>query len=503
MWQGIADKGFWQGEVWDRRIDGSVYPKWLAISTVRDAAGRIENYIASFVDISDRKDAAERLFHLAHHDPLTGMLNRVALEAQMDNAFAVARRNGSHVAILVIDMDNFKQVNDTLGHHFGDKLLVGISERLKNCVRASDVVARLGGDEFVIVLRDIDNALCVAGIASKLQHSLEEQHDFDGNMIFSTPSIGIAVFPADGEDSETLLKNADAAMYHAKSSGRNNYKFFAASMNSAAKERLRLENGLRKAIRETSLLGAPEFVLHFQPQIDITSGRITGLEALSRWMHPEWGMIPPNTFIPIAEETGLIQPLGDWVFWESCRKLREFKDAGMDGVRIAVNLSTQQLRHENLPVVVHGALAAYDLRPEDLELEITESTAMQNPEATIAILEQLSDMGIVLAIDDFGTGYSSLSYLKHLPIHRLKLDRSFVKEIDNDSDDAAICSATIVLGHNLGLDLVAEGVETDSQRDHLKHLGCDLLQGFLYSRPLPADEILPFVLEWNGRARPL
>jgi EAL domain-containing protein (putative c-di-GMP-specific phosphodiesterase class I) len=285
------------------------------------------------------------------------------------------------------------------------------------------------------------------------------------------------------------------AMYHAKSQGRNNFQFFAEGMNIAANERMRLEDGMRRALESTHL-GSNEFHLNFQPQLHLGTGRIVGIEALARWTHPELGPISPVKFIPVAEETGLIQPLGDWVFWESCRQLRSFKDQGITDIRIAVNLSAQQLRHESLPSVVHGALACYDLAPSEIELEITESVAMQNPAATIAILEQLSDMGIVLAIDDFGTGYSSLAYLKHLPIHRLKLDRAFVKDIETDRDDAAICSATIVLGHNLGLDLVAEGVETEGQRDYLQRLGCDVLQGFLYSRPLSADALVPFLKNW-------
>ncbi len=503
MWEDLAAHDFWAGEIWDKRRDGRIYPKWLTISVVRNPAGEIENFIATFFDIGERREAAERLAHLAHHDPLTGLANRTALQTQMGHALSRAQRDGSQVAIMLIDMDNFKQINDSLGHHIGDQLLVQIARRMTESVRASDTVARIGGDEFVVILPDIENALSVSAIASKFVRSLAANYMIESRALYSTPSIGISLFPIDGKDADTLLKNADAAMYHAKAMGRNNFQFFAASMNSAARERLKIETALRAAMEESNLHAAPQFRLYFQPQIDLASGRILGLEALARWIHPEFGFVPPTTFIQIAEETGLIQPLGDWVFWEACRKLREFKDAGVEGVRIAVNLSTQQLRHENLPVVIRGALACYELGPNDLELEITESTAMQNPAATITILEQLSDMGIVLAIDDFGTGYSSLTYLKQLPIHRLKLDKSFVKDIDTDRDDAAICSATIVLGHNLGLDLVAEGVETEAQRDYLKQLGCDQLQGFLYCRPLPAEKVADFVLDWNRAARPI
>lgn len=499
MWLGLEKNDFWQGEVWDRRRDGSTYPKHLTISVVRNAAHEIENYVASFSDITERKQVADRMFHLAHHDALTGLLNRTALEVQLQNALVYAQREKHQVGVLLIDLDNFKQVNDTLGHHVGDHLLLQVGRRLKDCVRANDPVARLGGDEFIVVLQDIESAMSVGAIASKIQRSLADAYQVDEYTLYATPSIGVSLYPIDGSDPDVLIKNADSAMYHAKAQGRNNFKFFAASMNAAAHERLKLENALRSALEGINSNQDSQFELYFQPQIHISSGKITGLEALARWSHPELGPIPPTRFIQIAEETGLIQPLGDWVFWEACRRLKEFKEAGVTDMRVAVNLSTQQLRHDNLPVVVRGALACYDLLPEELELEITESTAMQNPAATIAILEQLKDMGIVLAVDDFGTGYSSLSYLKHLPIHRLKLDRTFVKDIDTSREDAAICSATIVLAHSLGLDLVAEGVETEAQRDYLKNLGCDLFQGFLYSKPLPADQLVPFLREWNAR----
>jgi len=329
-------------------------------------------------------------------------------------------------------------------------------------------------------------------IAGKIERNLADRMSVSGHDLFTSPSIGISLMPGDGTDPETLIRNADVAMYHAKTAGRNNHQFFAARMNEASAERLTLENALREALSTSNLISA-QFSLHFQPQFHLATGSIISVEALARWNHPTLGSIPPVRFIPLAEETGLIQALGDWVFWESCRQLRAFKDKGLD-LRVAVNLSAQQLRHEGLPAVVRGALACFSLDPSDLELEITESTAMQNPELTVRILDQLSDMGIILAIDDFGTGYSSLSYLKHLPIQRLKLDRSFVKDIETDVNDAAICSATVALGHNLGLELVAEGVETETQKEFLARLGCDVLQGYLYSRPLPADQIAEFLL---------
>jgi diguanylate cyclase (GGDEF)-like protein/PAS domain S-box-containing protein len=492
MWEALKRDDYWEGEIWDRRKDGSIFPKWLIISVLRNSSGEVEHFIASFTDISERKEAADRLLHLAYHDPLTHLPNRLAFDSQLELTIRSCERDNRQVAVMLIDLDRFKTVNDTLGHHVGDELLKSVAVRLRECVRASDIVARLGGDEFVVVLPDIESALTAASVAGKVQRFLADSHAVGEHQLYATPSIGISIFPSDGRDSDTLLRNADVAMYHAKNAGRNNYQFYAARMNEAASERLQMENALRLAVSNISPY-ASQFSLHFQPQMQVDSGRIVGLEALARWQHPTLGNVPPARFIPLAEDTGLIQPLGDWVFWESCRHVRMFKDLGLPAVRVAVNISAQQLRHENLPLMVRGALACYDLSPTDLELEITESTAMQNPEITMSILNQLSDMGIALAIDDFGTGYSSLAYLKHLPIQRLKLDQSFVKDIESDLSDAAICSATIALGHNLGLELVAEGVETQAQRDFLTKLGCDVLQGYLYSRPLPASDIIDYL----------
>jgi diguanylate cyclase (GGDEF)-like protein/PAS domain S-box-containing protein len=498
FWEALLRDGIWQGEMWDRAKDGSLYPKWLTVSVIRDAAGDIQNFVAHFSDLSEYAETTAELARMAHFDALTQLYNRTAFESLLPQALQNAQRDNRQVAVLVIDLDRFKNVNDSLGHAIGDQLLKCVSERLRESVRASDIVARIGGDEFIVVLPDIENALSVAGVTSKLKHILADSYRVGQYTLYATPSIGIALFPADGTDAATLLKNADAAMYHAKAQGRNNFQFFSEDMNIAALERMKIENGLRLAIESTRLGDARQFHLYFQPQLHLTSNRIVGLEALVRWFHPEWGSVPPLQFIPVAEDTGLIQPLGDWIFWESCRHLRKLRDAGIADIRVAVNLSAQQLRHADLPAVVHGALACYDLKPSDLELEITESAAMQNPAATIAILEQLSDMGIVLSIDDFGTGYSSLAYLKNLPVQRLKIDRSFVQEIEVSRDDHAICSATIALGHHLDLELVAEGVESEGQRKMLEKLGCDVLQGYLYSRPLPPEEIIVFLRSWQA-----
>lgn len=493
MWRAINEHGVWSGEIWDRRKDGQLYPIWLTVSAVADNTGEVSNYVATFTDIGERIEATQQLLHLAYHDPLTLLPNRLAFESQLELAIRSCERDHKQVALMLIDLDHFKTVNDTLGHATGDELLKSVAIRLRDCVRASDIVARLGGDEFVVVLPDIDSAMTVATLAGKVQHRLaDHSHQIGAHSLYATPSIGISIYPGDGRDRETLLRNADVAMYHAKDRGRNNYQFYASRMNEAAGERLQMENALRQALASITPEHSP-FSLHFQPQINVADGRVVGLEALARWYDPVLGQVPPDRFIRIAEDSGLMQPLGDWVFWETCRHIRRFRDAGLTDLRVAVNISAQQLRHEALPMLVRGVLACYDLTPQDLELEITESTAMQNPDLTLSILNQFSDMGIVLAIDDFGTGYSSLAYLKHLPIHRLKLDRSFVKDIETDANDAAICSATVALGHNLGLELVAEGVETDIQREFLTRLGCDVLQGFFYSKPLPADQIIEYL----------
>ena len=425
MWTALEEDGYCEGEIWDRRKDGRIFPKWLTISILRDAKGAVINFVGTFTDISERKEAANRLLHMAYHDPLTHLPNRLALDSQLELSIRSCERDSKQMALMLIDLDRFKTVKDTLGHHVGDDLLKSVALRLRECVRASDIVARLGGDEFIVVLPDIDSALIAASVAGKIQRYLADSHAVGEHQLYATPSIGISIFPSDGRDGDTLMRNADAAMYHAKSAGRNNFQFYATRMNEAAGERLKMESALRLAISSIGPQSC-QFSLHFQPQIHVATGLIIGLEALARWHHPLLGNIPPSRFIPLAEDTGLIQPLGDWVFWESCRHVRLLKDIGLDEIRVAVNISAQQLRHENLPLMVRGALACYDLSPRDLELEITESTAMQNPEITLSILNQLSEMGIALAIDDFGTGYSSLSYLKHLPIQRLKLDQSFV-----------------------------------------------------------------------------
>lgn len=491
MWKSIAERGFWQGEIWDRRKDGAIYPKWMTVSLIRDDAGETRYHVAHFSDVSLERAVEAQLEHIAHHDVLTGLLNRLSLKGRLDQAVAAAKRDDDRLALLFIDLDRFKGINDTLGHHFGDMLLIEVAQRLQDSVRDSDVVARLGGDEFVIMLTGVEHTSAVAMVAEKLVLSVSEPYLIEGHDLYTSPSIGIAIFPMDGDDGETLMKNADAAMYHAKAAGRNNFQFFDSKMNDAAIERLNIEHSLRQA------LANDQFRLYFQPIIDVKTGKVSSVEALIRWLHPEKGLIPPVKFIPVAEETGLIQPIGEWVFWTACRQLAEFQAAGIHGVKMGINISAMQMRNDNLPILAQGAIQALGLNATDLMFEITESVAMHRPEETVRILESLHSMGIGLVIDDFGTGYSSLSYLKLFPIDHLKLDRSFVCEIGDAPDSATICDATISLAHALGLELIAEGVETEAQLNYLSSKGCDLVQGYFFSRPVPAAEVIAFIKKRN------
>jgi diguanylate cyclase (GGDEF)-like protein len=454
----------------------------VTISAVRDERGQVVNFIKIFSDISERKEREERVRHLAHHDFLTDLPNRVLLSDRIARAISAAQRNGTQVAVLFLDLDRFKNVNDSLGHSIGDKLLQEVARRLRACIRASDTVSRLGGDEFVLLVPDVSDPASVAVLAQKVLDAVSRPYSIEGHELISSPSIGLAVFPADGEDVETLLRNADAAMYHAKESGRNNYQFFTPDMNIRATERLSMERSLRRALERGELR------LHYQPQYEVATGRIVGMEALIRWEHPEQGLVSPGRFMPFAEESGLILPIGEWVLQEACRQNRAWQESGLAPVRVAVNISALQFRQAGFAATVRAALERSGLHARYLELEVTESVIMHDAERVTASLEELKQMGLELAIDDFGTGYSSLSYLKRFPIDRLKIDQSFVRDITTDRDDAAITSAIIALTRNLGLKTIAEGVETRAQLEFLRAHGCNEVQGFLLSRPVAAAE---------------
>ncbi|MDX1334794.1 MAG: EAL domain-containing protein [Gammaproteobacteria bacterium] len=483
MWQDLNDQGFWQGELWDRRKDGKIFPKLIVISAIHDSQGKVIFYMSSFTDISERKAAEKEIERLAHHDILTGLLNRFSMESHLEQAISSAHREDQKLAVLFIDLDRFKDINDSLGHHAGDELLVKVGKRLKLCVRDSDVVSRIGGDEFVVVSTGIRDNSHAAVLAEKILVRISMPYEIGGNEIMISPSIGISVYPEDGLTVDDLMKKADVAMYHSKDMGRNTYQYFTETMLEAANKRITIEREMRVALK------SEQMVLHYQPQLSSDGLKVVSLEALVRWDHPEQGIIPPDLFIPIAEETGLIHELGRWVIDESVRQLTQWHAAGLTDFRVAINLSVKQLQSDLLCQDISNILRRYKKSGEELELEITETAAMDDPDLAVRQLNDLRNLGVSLSIDDFGTGYSSLAYLKRLPINTLKLDRSFVRDIETDQSDAEICMASITLAHNLGLKVVAEGVETEAQREFLASHQCDYLQGYLFSRPLPAEGI--------------
>jgi len=470
------------GEELFRRKDGTLMNVEVSCQPIR-SDNEANGIVAAFRDITKRKESDERIRYLAEYDTLTNLPNRTLFLDRLRQTIVAAQREREIFAILFLDIDLFKSINDSLGHPVGDRLLQEMARRLVECVRASDTVSRQGGDEFIIILRQIREAADPAQIARKILAAMSESFFIDSQEMRVSASIGIALYPADGEDEAALIKNADAAMYHAKKLGRSNYQFYTADLNVRARKRLEMENSLRLA------LDRREFLLHYQPQVELESGRIIGAEALLRWQHPEEGLVPPGEFIPLAEECGLIVPIGEWVLGEACRQNKAWQDEGMAKLPVAVNLSPIQFRRQDLEEVIRRALTESGLEPEYLEIEITESLLMSAENQTIALLYQLKNLGLSIAIDDFGTGYSSLSYLKLFPIDKLKVDRSFVRDVSSDPDDAAIISAIIAMAHRLRLEVLAEGVETIDQRNFLIHEGCNEAQGFHYSRPLPAEQM--------------
>ena len=482
MWKELHATECWRGEIWDRRKSGEVYPKWLSITAVRNRDDRLTHYVAIFTDITERKAAEDRIAFLAYHDVLTGLPNRMVLRDRFEQAISFAQRSNAKVALLFLDLDHFKTINDTLGHAAGDELLRAAVGRLQECVRQTDTISRQGGDEFAILLPDIHDDEAAAGIASKILGQLAEPFHIDGQSLSTSVSIGISLYPTDGEDFDTLLKKADMAMYDAKDADRNGYRFFAESMNTRVAERLVLQNELVHALH------AGEFLLHYQPQIDLLTGKIKGAEALLRWNSGKLGWLPPAKFIPVAEETGLIVPIGTWVLQEACRQAAVWQAAGLPDLVLAVNLSGVQLRRGDLIETVHDALRDSGLAADRLELELTESTLVQDGDHALEIIARLKSLGVSLAVDDFGTGYSSLAYLKRFAVDKLKIDQSFVRDILNDEDDAAIVRAIIQMAHSLKLEIIAEGVEDASQMRYLLQEGCDSAQGFYFGKPVTTGE---------------
>lgn len=491
MWQAITEVGYWQGELWNRRKNGELYPALASVSAVHDAQGKITKYISVSTDITEFKQAEDRIRYLAYYDPLTELPNRTLLRDRAEQALSKAAREHTEAALLFLDLDHFKTINDTLGHLSGDMLLQEATQRIRAALRHTDSVGRLGGDEFLIVLGRGD-ATSAAHVAHNLITRLAQPFSINDHNLIITASIGIALYPRDGNDFDELHKNADIAMYKAKELGRNRYHFFTPELNQAAMERLTLESALREAVEQGQLS------LSYQPQIDLASGQVIGVEALLRWNHPQLGMVSPAKFIPIAEDSGLIGKIGAWVLQEACRQNKAWQEAGLPPLVVAVNVSTRQFSLGDILGVVQQALGESGLAAEYLEVEITESLLAQDMENTLEVLNHLHQLGVQIAVDDFGTGYSSLAYLKRFPLHKLKLDQSFVRDLEQDADDRAIASGVVNLGHSLGLIVIAEGVETPAQLDILRRLGCDEIQGYLYSRPLPAAELAAWLQRGSG-----
>jgi diguanylate cyclase (GGDEF)-like protein/PAS domain S-box-containing protein len=483
MWTQLEQQGFWSGEVQNRRKNGKTYPQWLSISRVENAQQQLQNYVAIMSDISKYREAEQKINFLAHHDVLTSLPNRALLKDRVGQALISAERHRQKLALLYLDLDRFKFINDSLGHAIGDQLLIKVAERLNRQMREEDTVCRTGGDEFIILLPDTD-ADGAGHVAQKLVENITTPFEIDGNQLFVTVSIGISIYPDNGRDAESLNKHADTAMYRAKQAGRNQYQFFTAEMHSQIVYKLELEHALRFALARN------ELSLVYQPLVDIKLNKITGAEALIRWNHPELGIISPLEFIPIAEETGMINPIGQWILHTAIGQCKQWVDAGHTDLLIAINLSAVQFNNPLLVTMINTILHEHQLPADNLELEITESVAMINIDLTIKQLKSLADAGIRLSLDDFGTGYSSLNYLKKFPINKLKIDQSFVFDMLTDEDDEAIVDAVITLARSLGLKTLAEGVETPEHLRALNNKGCDFMQGYLFSKPVPAEPFL-------------
>jgi diguanylate cyclase (GGDEF)-like protein/PAS domain S-box-containing protein len=482
LWHGLRETGYWQGEIWNRRRNGEVYPEWLGISTLRAPGGAVTHYVAISSDISERKAAEARIEFLAHHDPLTDLPNRLLLRDRLERAIAQGERGGTRVALLFIDLDRFKTVNDSLGHPVGDRLLREAARRLRNCVREMDTVSRQGGDEFLIVLTELNDSDAVTRVAEHILTTMSVPFSLDGHDVAISCSVGVAVYPEDGRDFDELLKKSDIAMYHAKEAGRNAFRYYTERMNIDALERLDLQNRLRRWLEHG------EFLLHYQPVIELATGRIVGAEALVRWNSRDGGLVMPGRFISVAEECGLIVPLGDWVLHEACRQLRRWHDAGHRRLYMAVNLSAIQFRRGSVEESVIRALRDSGADPGALELELTESILLQGAEHVLASVRQLKSLGVKLSIDDFGTGYSSLAYLKRFAADKLKIDQSFVRGLPADADNAAIVRAIVQMAKSLNLRVLAEGVESEQAADNLRLLECDYVQGYHFGRPVSAEE---------------
>jgi len=482
LWSSITEHGHWRGEIWNRRKSGEAYLQHLTITMHPGPDGKPHNYVAVFTDITELHEKEEHIRHQAYHDALTGLPNRLLFQDRLKQSLLMAERSNQPLAVMFLDLDRFKMINDTFGHHAGDELLRLVADRLSALLRQSDTVSRFGGDEFVVLLTNAEDLDDVRSVAGKIIEVFARPLTIDDHELVISTSIGISLYPEHGSDAATLMKNADAAMYSAKESGRNTFKLYSSDMNAKASYHLAIESRLRKALETRA------FELHYQPRVSLSTGEITSVEALIRWNDSEYGAIPPSDFIPIAEESGLIIPIGEWVLETACAQAQSWRDMGHE-LRVSVNLSPLQFSYATLVDHIAQLLEDTSLPGQCLELELTETMIMQQAEQTIDTLKRLKALGILVAIDDFGTGYSSLSYLKRFPIDTLKVDKSFVRDITTDSSDAAIIETIITLGRSLSIEVVAEGVETAEQLAFLKERDCDAIQGYYFSRPLPQIDL--------------
>lgn len=492
MWKSIIRDGHWEGEIWDRRKDGAVYPKWQTINIIRDENGSAINYIGVSTDISVIKEAEERLNHLAYYDPLTSLPNRMLFSDRLNHQLLYSKRNKKTFAVLFIDLDRFKYVNDSLGHVIGDSLLVRVADRLKECVRTSDTLCRIGGDEFTLILQDLVREENAGMVASQIVHRMSERFEINGSDIYIGASVGIALYPKDGSDADILLRKADAAMYFAKESGRGVYRYACGELDKANRGRLEIEARLHRALERN------EFVLYYQSQTRTAESKamrsdgLCGVEALIRWKNSDGSLVSPADFLPVAEESGFIAPLGDWVLLQACKDAKRWHDCGKS-VQVSVNVAARQFESGHFASHVASILETTGLPPELLKLEITESGFMRNILQTRDVMTEIKNAGVSFAIDDFGTGYSSLNYLNQLPVDCLKIDQSFIRDMDKNRSGGDIVSALVSMAHAFGLYVVAEGVETQEQLDGLKDRGCDVVQGYFVSRPLPVGDFEQFM----------
>ena len=491
MWKELLETGKWLGEIWDRRKNGEVYQKWLSINAIYDNTGATINYFGIFTDITQKRKVATQLKNLLFYDPLTNLPNRTFFEELLAQALLNSQFHDEPLVLLCIDLNRFKDINDTLGYKAGDELLIQVSKRIRSCVRETDTVSRLCGDEFMVFLSEMKLKDCVGHLARRLLHVLQQPFHITGEEVFINACIGISLSPEDGRDAESLIKNADTAVNFSQKRGQGTYRYFRAQMNENLVHRATVERELRHALEHE------EVIHYYQPKYNLSTGKMVGVEALMRWRHPIKGLISPAEFIPVAEESTLILAIGKWGLWEACRQIKAWQDQGLGILPVAVNLSSKQFQDKQLLRLVRETLDQHGITPETLELEITESVLMEDPNEAAQLLENIRGLGVRIAIDDFGTGYSSLAYLKNFPVNTLKIDQAFITDIVRDSNDETIVASILSMADNLNLKVVAEGVETKGQLELLRKMGCEEVQGYYFSKPLPPEGVTA-LLEKRG-----